>query len=150
MQMLWLLTFQGAIGSKGLLQLLVHLPVERPPNGGDVGLSSLLQMHLLAKLLNHEGLTHGCCICCMLLNPCLQKIDVPSLQHKQDRSEHAGSCTFLSLRDIEQVHTCNSAPCDETALPGLQQLLRNGPQKSIPQNLESRFLLLLRLLHAAE
>ena len=49
-------TFERAVGGQGLLQLLVDLPVEGPPDGCDVGLSPGLQVHLLAKLLNDKGL----------------------------------------------------------------------------------------------
>ena len=76
-------TFQGAICIQRLLQLLVDLPVEGAPDGADVGLHARLQVDLLAKLLNHEGLPHGLGICCMLLNPSLQEIHVPSLRFAQ-------------------------------------------------------------------
>ena len=77
-------TFERAISSQGLLQLLVDLPVERAPDGCDVGFNSLLQMNLLAKLFNHEGLAQGRSICCMLFDPSLQEIDIPCLQHTQN------------------------------------------------------------------
>ena len=36
-------------------------------------------MHLLAKLLDHEGLPHGFGISGMLLDPSLQEVNLPSL-----------------------------------------------------------------------
>ena len=75
-------TFERSICSNGVLQLLVHLPVEGPPDGGDVGSGAALQMDLLAELLNHEGLAQGSRICCMLLDPHLQEIQIPSLHIK--------------------------------------------------------------------
>ena len=72
-------TLQGTICIQRLLQLLVDLPVEGASDGADVGLDTRFQVNLLAKLLNHEGLSHGFGICCMLLDPPLQEINIPSL-----------------------------------------------------------------------